>query len=170
MKLESYLRNDFANYLRPLLIKDKCSNCGDTNNLELHHEKQFSQLLEETLNILDLKHKDTKDYTLKELELIKNIILGKQIQIGYITLCSNCHGKIKTIKKESLIKALSKYNNMDLSNLAYYKCINPKKAFKQLEKEYCDNEITLNDLIIECIDIGYLHPNSFRSIHPSYNK
>ncbi|MDV3426642.1 MAG: hypothetical protein LIR50_05565 [Bacillota bacterium] len=45
MKIEQYLRNEFAKHLRPLLIKDECEICGTDKKLEVHHERQFIDTL-----------------------------------------------------------------------------------------------------------------------------
>jgi hypothetical protein len=161
MKLEEYLRNDFAKYLKPLLIKNKCEFCNTTDNLQLHHDKQFAEILFETLKELNLINKDTELYTINELSLIRNIMLSKQIRIKYITLCDKCHQKIKTNRyKPDLIKTILK-NNIDITNMTFNKCMNPDKAMENLKKEFLNNEITLEDLIIECMEIGYLHPNKY---------
>ena len=52
MKLEEYLRNQYSNYIRPLYIKSYCESCGANDKLELHHIKQFSEILKETLEEL----------------------------------------------------------------------------------------------------------------------
>jgi 5-methylcytosine-specific restriction endonuclease McrA len=94
MELRKYLRTEFGLYIRNKLIKDKCEYCGELNNLHLHHVDRFIELLHETLDELELQELDTHEYSKKELSLIKNIMLGKQIKIEYVTLCKSCHEKV----------------------------------------------------------------------------
>ena len=104
MKLEQYQRVKFLTYIRPLFIKNKCEVCGKTNDLELHHEEQFIILLKNTLDELSLEYlEDTSMYTEKQLKTITDLILGKQLQIKYATLCKRCHIDIHNIQgKEKL--------------------------------------------------------------------
>lgn len=95
MTLEGYNRIKFTQNIRHLLIKDKCENCGATEKLELHHCTQFIELLYETLKELGLDYKDDiSEYNDNELDKISNILLGKQLQIEYKTLCKECHCKV----------------------------------------------------------------------------
>ena len=92
MKLETYLRTEFSKYIRPIFIKEYCEVCDNTKNLELHHIKQFSQSLNETLEQLEYEYlNDITKYTEKELKLISSIMLSKQLKEKYKTLCSKCH-------------------------------------------------------------------------------
>ena len=132
MKLEQYLRTQYYNYIRPLYIKNKCESCGTPDNLELHHVKQFSKLLKETLEEIQLEYKDTNDYTKTELKLISRIMLGKQIvDTDYMTLCNKCHDEIGV------------YN----TNFDYYKKYNYKKIIER--KIYNNNVLIpyLNNII-----------------------
>lgn len=162
MKLEEYLRGNFSRYIRPLFIKNECEVCKTTDNLELHHEIQFSELLNETLKELKLKYNDTEYYINQELKLINNIMLGKQVKLKYKTLCTRCHDKIIPNKyKPSIIKTILQ-NDKDITTMTIDKCINSNKAMKQLRKEFLNNEITLDELIFESMEIGYLHPNIYK--------
>ena len=132
MKLEQYLRTQYYNYIRPLYIKNKCESCGTPDNLELHHVKQFSKLLKETLEEIQLEYKDTNDYTKTELKLISRIMLGKQIiDTDYMTLCNKCHDEIDVCN----------------TNFDYYKKYNYKKIIER--KIYNNNVLVpyLNSII-----------------------
>ena len=50
MNLREFLRDEWKDYLRQFLIKDKCEECEETEKLELHHASaRFEELLFETL-------------------------------------------------------------------------------------------------------------------------
>ena len=71
MNLREFLRDEWKDYIRAFLIKDKCEECGSVENLELHHASaRFEELLFETLRELKLKEKDTNEYTEKELKIL----------------------------------------------------------------------------------------------------
>lgn len=170
MELVQYLRSDFTNYIRSSFIKNKCEICQSKNNLELHHVKQFSESLQETLQLLNLDYRNDIDlYSKEELYLIRLIMLGIQTKGEYKTLCNNCHKKIKTNRyKFNICDEILKYSGVD--TLMYYKCKNPKKALKILEKEYKDNKITLDELTKEWFEIGFLHPNLLKKKEGNTNK
>jgi len=95
MELKAYERIKFANNLRPLLIKNECECCGETDTLHLHHDKQFAQMLKETLDRLGYEYKLKKeDYTREQLENITDMLLGVHIKSTYTTLCEKCHVEI----------------------------------------------------------------------------
>ena len=92
MDIKTHLRSILAQKFIPLVKKDKCELCDSTDRLEVHHDTQFIVILEETLKELNLEIKeDIKDYSEKDLNMIINIILGKHLQLQYLTLCNNCH-------------------------------------------------------------------------------
>lgn len=99
MNLREYLRAEWGQYIRPLIIKDKCEFCGSEEDLHLHHIDKFYNLLMETLEELQLQELDTEDYTKEELNLISHLMLSKQIRSRYKTLCKDCHFKIHNIEK-----------------------------------------------------------------------
>jgi hypothetical protein len=118
MELRKYLRNDFSKYIRNKLIKDKCEYCGEMNDLHLHHVDMFAELLNETLDELDLKELDTHDYSNKELMLIKNVMLGKQMKIEYVTLCKDCHTKVHDdIDKNNYYNPYGSYIQLNIQEL-----------------------------------------------------
>ena len=92
MTLKELLRSDFANYVRPHFEKSECECCGsDTERLHVHHVTHFQDLLDETLKILQLEyHDDTDMYSDNELQLIREVMLGKQMTIQYVTCCEPC--------------------------------------------------------------------------------
>lgn len=94
MNLREYLRKEWQLYVRQVLLKDKCEECGKTGHLHLHHDSdRFEDLLMETLRELNLKEKDTDDYKQSELNHISNEMIGKQMKIKHRTLCEECHKK-----------------------------------------------------------------------------
>lgn len=143
MKLEEYLRNQYSNYIRPLYIKSYCESCGANDNLELHHIKQFSEILKETLEELNISYyDDIKAYTDNQIELINYVMLGKQLKADYVTLCNRCHmsehnGKQNKIyynikraeKKEQELKYI------DTVIIPYLKSIVDNKLFKEDQQE-----------------------------------
>ena len=90
-ELKNKLRIDYANYIRPFVIKDKCELCGCEENLVVHHDKEFSILLDETLKELNLYKLEFNE---DEVNIIRTHMLGKQIQIKNITLCNKCHTEL----------------------------------------------------------------------------
>lgn len=151
MKLTIYNRTKFQNYIRPLFIKDKCECCEETENLELHHMKQFTELLTETVeNDLKLQYiDDIEYYTKEELNNIKNIMLGKQLKIACITLCKECHQNIhkdggnidyfkrrhsrKLTKEEKEKEIISHYLEVIKGNKIYVKTELHKELIKKID-------------------------------------
>lgn len=105
MNISTFNRGVFQSKIRPYFVKEYCEECGTKENLHLHHsDKYFATLLEETLIMLGLDHKsDTEFYNKKDLEMIKLIMLGKQVDVKYKTLCETCH--IKEHKNKVHVKA-----------------------------------------------------------------
>jgi len=92
MDIKTHLRSILAQKFIPLVKKDKCEICNSTDKLEVHHDTQFIVILEDTLKELNLEIKeDIKYYSEKDLNMIINIILGKHLQLQYLTLCNICH-------------------------------------------------------------------------------
>lgn len=126
-ELKKILRGDFAYIIRDVLIKDKCEICGSDDKLELHHTKPFSILLEETLEELNIDLNKIDDI---KLDMIKNIMIGKQIRHKNITACKKCHLNIH------------KEEHRSFSNIVddYYKSAGKKRIMKkQQEKIKADN-------------------------------
>jgi hypothetical protein len=94
MKLESCIRTEINQKLIPLIKKDKCEICGSTENLEVHHVKPFAEILEECLDDLHMKRKDTDTYTQKELHMIIDYVIGKHFRYKMKIVCRICHKNI----------------------------------------------------------------------------
>lgn len=145
IKLRSYLKNKFDVYIRPIYILDKCEKCGCDKELELHHNKQFAELLKESLNDIGLQYKMYKDfYNEEELKKIVDIFLGKNIKISYKTLCRECHRLIH--KNEMKIQIFLRESNMKaIDNNKYIICLYDdnkiyKKIFTYEDKLHNDNK------------------------------
>ena len=119
MNLREKLREEWSVYLRQFLIKDKCEECSESDHLELHHASaRFEELLFETLRELKLKEKDTDDYSEKELKLISELMLGKQIKIVHKTLCKIHHKKAhEEDKAPNPLHGLGSYFFVDIKAL-----------------------------------------------------
>lgn len=105
--LKIKLRSDFSNHIKQLFIENECEFCGSVENLELHHNyPKFSQLLNDTLDELDLTNKEI--FNSKEVKLISNILLGKQLKSNYLTLCDKCHDKQHSVKGRRIKRVLIK--------------------------------------------------------------
>ena len=116
-ELKIKLRTDYSDEIIPLVKKNKCELCGEISNLVVHHDEEFSLLLDETLKELNLYK---LKFTDEECNIIRTYMLGKQIKIDNITLCEICHKKlhrerggfsstgklidINTIKREKRLK------------------------------------------------------------------
>ena len=126
MNLREYLRKEWQDYIRQFLIKDKCEECDEVDHLELHHASaRFEELLFETLRELKLKEKDTDDYSEKELKMLSELMLGKQIKIVHKTLCKIHHKKAHDeCKVPNPLHGLGSYFFVDIKALKE-KNINP---------------------------------------------
>ena len=159
-ELKNKLRMDYANYIRPLVIKDKCEMCGCEENLAVHHDKEFSILLDETLKELNLYKIEFNE---DEVNIIRTHMLGKQIQIKNITLCNKCHTELH--KNKGGFSSTGKY--IDINKIKEMKR-KKEKEIKLKEKEkveigqlenwlnnhindrlYSDEQQELSDLIIK---------------------
>ena len=143
MELKNKLRMDFNNFIRPLKIKKYCEHCGCSENLELHHVQQFVFTMQEVLNDLGLEEKDHELYTVKELKMIRELMLGKQLKQDYLTLCTSCHDKIDVNKRysdeirEKIKKVISNYA-FGIDEFTTAKCYRPYKAVREIEKRLAD--------------------------------
>lgn len=121
MNLREYLRKEWSQYIRPLMVKNKCGFCGCEEELHLHHIDRFHNLLVETLEELQLQELDTEFYGEFELKQISNFMLAKQLKSEYKTLCKTCHIKLHNKEKYS-----DEYKNH------YY---NPNGSYVQISKK-----------------------------------
>jgi len=113
MNLIQFLRMDINNKWISLIKKDMCEVCSTKENLEVHHEIQFIELLNDVLKLLNLKYKeDINNYSVEELEKIRLILLGKHLDIKGITICQECHDNEHIIK--NLFKTMKKLNQAKL--------------------------------------------------------
>lgn len=99
MNLREYLRNEWSQYIRPIMVKDECEFCGSKEELHLHHIDRFHNMLVETLEELQLQELDTEYYGEMELKMISNFMLAKQIKSEYKTLCRSCHMRLHAKEK-----------------------------------------------------------------------
>lgn len=129
-ELKKILRTDYANYIRPLVIKDKCEFCDCEENLVAHHNKEFSILLDETLKELNLYKIEFNE---DEVNIIKTYMLGKQIQIKNITLCGKCHTELHKNKGDFLLTG--KY--IDINKIRKEK----RKKEKEIELQKKEEEL-----------------------------
>ena len=121
MELKAYERVKFATNLRQLLIKSECENCGESEKLELHHDKQFAEMLREVLDRLGYEYKPRKeDYTKEQLENITDMLLGIHIKSTYTTLCEKCHTEIHS-KGELITHFLRKVKIIDIEDIRMLK-------------------------------------------------
>jgi len=159
MNLMQNLRTDINNKWTMLVKKDKCEICSVEENLEVHHEIQFIELLNSTLELLKLDYKeDTNSYSSEELEKIKLVLLGKHLNIKGVTLCQSCHDNEHIINK--LFKRLKKmdqakyYDNDILLINNKLKQIENKKLFDSNKEDLVK---FLSESIYNCIKIrnGY---------------
>ena len=140
-KKKKILRTDYANYIRPLVIKDKCEFCDCEENLVAHHDKEFSILLDETLKELNLYKIEFNE---DEFNIIKTYMLGKQIQIKNITLCNKCHTELH--KNKGGFSSTGKY--IDINKIKEMKRKKEKEIeLKEKEQKYINEVLTpyLND-------------------------
>lgn len=140
MNLRDHLRNEWSEYIRPMVIKNKCEFCGADKELHLHHIDRFYNLLMETLEYLQLQEMDTTLYTDTELTLISHIMLSKQIRTKYKTLCKDCHCKLHYSEKNQ--EEYKKY---------YY---NPNGQFILLNIEKIKNINIDNNILTRFIMLG----------------
>lgn len=164
-------RNKFHKYIRPLFIKIKCEICGSADNLELHHDKQFDELLRESINKLGFRYtEDTKEYSNEELELISLVLLGLQVKCKYYTLCDDCHQKMHEDGGRSIYDKINKENknketqgNIDNILIPYLESIIDKKLFDK--EQEC-----LKNIFIECnLNFRTMGINSLNKLLHDYN-
>lgn len=135
MDTKMYLRIQFNNKIRPLFIKEECECCGETENLELHHDdKHFATLLNESLALLNLDLKnDTEEYSDVELESLSLIMLGKQVKINYLTVCDDCHNEIHVETGKDLRNFYRYYENKRKISI-----VNESKRINSIVLPYLD--------------------------------
>ncbi len=137
MTLKQLLRQDFTSYVKPHFEKSECEVCGsETEHLHVHHMTHFQDLLNETLEQLNLEYyENTDDYTEEELRLIRDVMIAKQMRIEYVTCCEPCHLELHDGTYNPHIKDKNK-----MSQWAY-KANETKRQKKQIEHMKHVNEI-----------------------------
>lgn len=141
MNLREYLRSEWSQYIRPVMVKDKCEFCGSSEELHLHHIDRFHNLLVETLEELQLQELDTEFYDELELKQISNFMLAKQLKSEYKTLCKKCHMKLHNKEKYS-----EEYKNHYYNPNGGYITIN----IEDLKKLNIENNILIRYLYLCC--------------------
>lgn len=147
MNLKDYLRIQFSD-IRKNKIGDKCEFCGSKNGLNLHHNKQFSEILSEILSELNLKLQEVDQYSESDLEKINFLNLKKHNEIGYTTLCSTCHRKLHGDN-------YMKYNYNNELDMAYTKINNIELMFNTDENNYFVDDYFMNNYV-GYIDISFI--------------
>ena len=166
MKLQAYIRGKLSRKLIPLIRKDNCECCGKIETLEVHHVKLFSDILNETLHEIALEYKDTKNYSKSELKLITNVILGKHLDIEYMTLCKNCHEDLHIIDRHNLYY-IRKDIMQDSNNTQLIICIEKFLNIKLFKNE----QIELKKYIIDGLKIKSNHGSiGYNSLNNAFEK
>jgi hypothetical protein len=93
MNLDNYLRSVVKQNILKYLTICSCEKCGSTHNLDIHHDDiYFFEMVDKTLNDLELPYYQDKDkYSKEELEKIQIYILGLHMKGKYKILCEECH-------------------------------------------------------------------------------
>lgn len=147
--LKHRLRSEYTKYIIPMVKKCECEICKSKENLIVHHEYAFAKQLEDILDELDLK-KD--EFSEKEVEIIKMMMLGSQIKYRNVTLCKDCHTKIHSENggfacvtdnyknyyknKEEMKKVEEKLKSINLK--PYLLKLLNKRLYKEDQKELID--------------------------------
>ena len=142
MTLRQRLRQDFALYIRPLLIKSKCEVCGKENEvLHLHHVTHFQDLLDETLEQLQLEYyEETDNYSKEQLQLIRDVMLGKQMKVEYVACCESCHLELHNGNYFKGRTVITKKYKTEINEYTHKEKLNLVHKLEQLVQECKDNE------------------------------
>lgn len=142
-ELSELLRKDFCELIRPVFIKSKCQICGKEEKLELHHTIRFVDLLNSTLKELNLQYYEELElYTIEEINSIRDLMLIKQQNIKYLTLCKKCHSAI-TLEQEIINKIVNDIgeNNIKHDEEYVYVKLNSNNEYKLISKYQYNKEI-----------------------------
>ena len=162
--LKNILRGDYAQYIRPLVIKDKCDLCGNDKELEVHHTIQFSELFYETLKELNLEKREY--FKEDEENLIRNIMLGKQVKPKIsVTLCCESHDK--THNNIGLLKPY--LNHLNSINKRRKRKRSKKDILWKMLNDYCESNVKIfkkddKEKLINVIDVRDDRNRQLRSI------
>lgn len=83
-------------WIKPILERDnfKCTKCGDTSNLQVHHIISLRDIIEEVFNSHNLNYKNSyftcDEYGVLFDKLLNEVLKKHSLDIG-ITLCKKCH-------------------------------------------------------------------------------
>ncbi|MDV3426643.1 MAG: hypothetical protein LIR50_05570 [Bacillota bacterium] len=110
---------------------------------------------------MNLERKDSEEYTTKELKLLSDLMLGKQIKQEYSTLCNKCHKQIEVNilnphNDRELMLAIKKYK-YELPMMEYYKFNDPWGGFEYLRNEYEKGNISLTGLMYQSAQLEILN-------------
>lgn len=153
--LNTYIRIHLNNKWTPLVKGSKCEKCGATENLKLHHIDRFVKLLDDVLVLLDLEHKDSTEYTVKELKMIRLMMQGLHLEIRTKTLCLGCHNNLhkkedKKVVPKLKLKKIKTINSNELTK-------SQKRVLDKLHK--IKNNTEYRD---ELIKLGYLNERGLK--------
>jgi len=173
INLQHYLRRVLGQKFIPLVKKDKCEICDSTDKLEVHHETQFIHMLEDTLELLNLKYQELNKYSEEELMLIRFTIFGMHLENKYLTLCEICHKEIHKNKRNNS-KIVSKFKKQKmqerqidiLKNYIENNIIN-KRLFKNERNDFYNCLINLNHIIKN--SHGSIGINNIRNMFKEFN-
>ena len=157
MELRQLLRNDFANYIRPLYLKDKCELCDCEENLHLHHNTHFRVLLDKVLQKLELEEQEIEAYTTIELSLVRDLMLAEQVKINYVTCCASCH--------LDLHSGSFKYN-LDKTSITHFKYKPKEEQIRELNK---DDIKTLHQKLSSMVGEKYVGKKDLNSVATHLN-
>ena len=151
--LQYYLRRVLGQKFIPLVKKDRCELCYSTDNLEVHHDTQFIHMLEDTLELFNLKYQELDKYSEEELMLIRLTMFGMHLENKYLTLCDVCHKEIhKNKRKNSIIVSKFKKQRIQERQIDILKNyiennIIDKKLFKNERNDFYNCLINLNHIV-----------------------
>ena len=174
INLQHYLRRVLGQKFIPLVKKDKCEICDSTDKLEVHHETQFIHMLEDTLELLNLKYQELDKYTEEELMSIKLTILGMHLESKFLTLCTVCHKYIHKNNGRHNSKIVSNFKKQRIQErqteilIKYIEnnIIN-KRLFKNERNDFYNFLLNLNHIISK--NHGSIGINNIRNMFEKFN-
>lgn len=98
--MKKHLRGIINNHWRPLVLKDRCEECGSNKNLELHHMDSFRIFMNQYS-----VPEDKKFLSNEEIKYFEYLCLGYHLkEVKVLTLCNECHKNIHKIIGRTGIK------------------------------------------------------------------
>jgi len=104
--LHSFKRRLYIVWVFPVLTRDnfKCTICGSSNKIEVHHLKRYREIYEESINELNLDISIWKKWSKENISRLEEKIIEKhKVEIGK-TVCEMCHSVIDPKRKRLLKK------------------------------------------------------------------